>query len=48
MPALRPAVRHLGPILQQLQHHIGRRPLVIFNADFETQILSNYPECCTD
>ncbi|EPX0960597.1 hypothetical protein ACWPOF_004489 [Salmonella enterica] len=35
MPALRPAVRHPGPILQQLQHHIGRRPLVIFNADFE-------------
>nr|WP_245004246.1 3'-5' exonuclease [Enterobacter kobei] len=24
---------------QQLQHHIGRRPLVIFNADFDTRIL---------
>ncbi|EDE6508872.1 3'-5' exonuclease [Salmonella enterica subsp. enterica serovar Enteritidis] len=26
-------------IAQQLQHHIGRRPLVIFNADFDTRIL---------
>lgn len=26
-------------IAQQPQHHIGRRPLVIFNADFDTQIL---------
>lgn len=24
---------------RQLQHHIGRRPLVIFNADFDTRIL---------
>ncbi|EHY4777154.1 3'-5' exonuclease [Salmonella enterica] len=27
-------------IAQQLQHHIGRRPLVIFNADFDTRILA--------
>ncbi|EEK3037562.1 3'-5' exonuclease [Salmonella enterica] len=26
-------------IAQQLQHHIGRRPLIIFNADFDTRIL---------
>uniref|UniRef100_UPI00211B5218 3'-5' exonuclease n=1 Tax=Salmonella enterica TaxID=28901 RepID=UPI00211B5218 len=26
-------------IAQQLQHHIGRRPLVIFNADFDMRIL---------
>ncbi|ELJ4169144.1 3'-5' exonuclease [Salmonella enterica] len=26
-------------IAQQLQHHIGRRPLVIFNAEFDTRIL---------
>lgn len=26
-------------IAQQLQHHIGRRPLVIFNADFDIRIL---------
>ncbi|HIB1651041.1 TPA: exonuclease domain-containing protein [Salmonella enterica subsp. enterica serovar Muenchen] len=26
-------------IVQQLQHHIGRRPLVIFNVDFDTRIL---------
>lgn len=26
-------------IAQQLQHHIGRRPLVIFNANFDTRIL---------
>lgn len=26
-------------IAQQLQHHIGRRPMVIFNADFDTRIL---------
>nr|WP_254877159.1 3'-5' exonuclease [Salmonella enterica] len=26
-------------IAQQLQHHIGQRPLVIFNADFDTRIL---------
>ncbi|ENW0691761.1 exonuclease domain-containing protein [Salmonella enterica] len=26
-------------IAQQLQHHIGRHPLVIFNADFDTRIL---------
>ncbi|WP_409574233.1 3'-5' exonuclease [Salmonella enterica] len=26
-------------IAPQLQHHIGRRPLVIFNADFDTRIL---------
>lgn len=26
-------------IEQQLQHHIGRRPLVIFNAEFDTRIL---------
>nr|WP_077958154.1 3'-5' exonuclease [Salmonella enterica] len=27
-------------IAQQLQHHIGQRPLVIFNADFDTRILA--------
>ncbi|EBH0780595.1 3'-5' exonuclease [Salmonella enterica] len=27
-------------IAQQLQHHIGRCPLVIFNADFDTRILA--------
>lgn len=27
-------------IAQQLQHHTGRRPLVIFNADFDTRILA--------
>ncbi|EDJ7305909.1 3'-5' exonuclease [Salmonella enterica] len=27
-------------IAQQLQHHIGRRPLVIFNAEFDTRILA--------
>ncbi|ELD4018342.1 3'-5' exonuclease, partial [Salmonella enterica] len=26
-------------IAQQLQHHIGQRPLVIFNAEFDTRIL---------
>ncbi|EFT2485915.1 3'-5' exonuclease, partial [Salmonella enterica] len=41
-------------IAQQLQHYIGQRPLVIFNADFDTRILAqtaaayNDPACWLD
>ncbi|ELQ0399187.1 3'-5' exoribonuclease [Salmonella enterica] len=35
-------------IAQQLQHHISRRPLVIFNADFDMRILKQTAEAHND